>query len=140
MEGLKVRQLQKIRDRLAADINADHYAVDITEAIANLPDPFDEKDKDELFCKLASACNKSLPNMGDKFIRWQVQDGTEVWRYFSKALAIEIGRAETSLDGKMQRIMDLFYNLTMRKVTERTIRLMTAMCLMCHPAHDRMDA
>ena len=56
MEGLKVRQLQNIRDRLAADINADHYAVDITEAIANLPDPFDQKDKDELFCKLASAC------------------------------------------------------------------------------------
>ena len=139
MEKLKARQLQNIRDRLAADINADQVAVDITEAIANLPDPFDQKDKDELFWKLAAACNKSLPSKVDKFIRWQVQDGTEVWRYFSKGLAIAIGSAETSLDAKMQTILDLFSNCTMRKVTEQTFRMMTAMCLVCHPAGDRMD-
>ena len=68
-----------------------------------------------------------------------VQDGTEAWRYFLKDRAIAIGSAGTSLDVKMQTIMDLFLDCTMRKVTETTLQLMTAMCLMCHPAGDRMD-
>ena len=141
MEKLKARQLQNIRDRLAADINADQVAVDITEAIANLPDPFDQEDKDELFKKLVSCCKGSESNLlpqdaGNQYKRWLVQDGTEGWRYSSNARAIAISSA-TTMDVKMQTIFNLFIDCTMRKVTEETLQLMTAMCLMCDPEGER---